>query len=1619
MGIVEKRKAKRASSRRRPRKVHAKSAQPMTIAPRAEATQHTSAAPKGTRQPRNDSFLVVGLGASAGGLEATRKLLAALPAGTGMAFVLIQHLEPSHESMLADLLARDTAMKVVQASDGMPLERNCVYVIPPRSYLAIRGGVLRVSQLQEREDVHLPFDFFLNSLAEEYGERAVCVILSGTGVDGSVGLRAVSEKGGLVIAQDPEEAAFDGMPRSAIATGAVNLVLPTAKIPRTLIRYALHPYVTAGLGAVKPDEQADKSLTAIITLLRTRTPHDFSRYKKTMLHRRVQRRMAAAGIKEIEDYVKILRKDDRELELLARNLLIHVTRFFRDPPAYEALAKIVIPELVREHSEDQAIRVWVPGCSTGEEAYSLAMLFFEELGAEKRSAKLRIFASDVNPDAVAYARNGIYSDSIKTDVSAERLDRFFTHEDQSYRVKRDLRESMVFTIQDLLNDPPFMRLDFISCRNLLIYLQPEEQERALLLFHYALVQGGFLFLGTSETTSNLIEQFEPVPDTLRIFRRIGHSRPPESAIVPNMVTRGRSPWPRLTRQVELKRPSFSDLVQQLLLEAYAPAAVLVNRKYQGLYFFGPTDRYLRVAAGEPSGHLPAMLREGLASKFRAVVRQASQDHATATVSGAQVKRNGGFVTVSISVRPVRHEGEELLLVTFADVPEQKAVAITEPLAEASRVEQLEEELGTTRKDLENTIRDLEASNQELTALNEEAASMNEEFQSTNEELETSREELQSVNEELVRVNSELQQSLEQQRHTNDDLQNILNSSDIATLFLDKNLNIRLFTPATAPLFNLIATDVGRPLADLASRFTGIDLLTDARNVLGNLTPIKRQVKSGSGTWYLCSILPYRTQEARIEGVVISLADISNLKMVEESLHAARAYAEAIVNTVRTPTIVVDDELHVVSANQSFYRLFGAAPEDTVGRLLPDSDAQHLDTPAIRELLKGIKSGSRDIDNFEITIDLPPLGERTLAITAKEIRGASADSERILIAFDDITEFKRTERQLVDAGRASELANLAKSRFLAVASHDLRQPLQSLSFLRSALRQRVTDKEALALIDRADRASQTMAGMLDALLDIDQLETGTIRPIAADFRINELFGELNNEFTEHAKNKGLGWRLIPCGLMVRSDRRLLAEMVRNLLSNAVRYTDEGKILLGCRRHGDRLRIEVWDTGIGISDDQLPRIFEEYHQAGPVTGRQGLGLGLAIVQRLGELLAHPVAVRSRLGKGSVFSIEVPLAGAAPLPMSPPEAPQGAAGAGRAGAILVIEDEASVRESLAAMLRAEGHCVTAAANGQAALDLVARDRLRPDLVISDYNLPGEFNGVQTAVALRSALGWQVPAVILSGDVRFEKQHNIAGSGCVGVTKPVRASELTQLVQRLLAGWQPAAASAAATIFVVDDNRDIREAMRALLSNAGYRVKIYADAQSFLNSHRPSDEGCLIADVRMPGMNGLEMLARLAATGSNLPAIIMTGQGDIAMAVQAMRAGALDFIEKPVDPQALLASIDGALRQAASPAEGSASHAAAAMRVAGLTKREREVMDLVVVGHANKEIAARLGINQRTVETHRAAVMKKMGAQSLSDLVRLDIAARGATGQPTARANKGLRHRPSRQPHALSLKK
>ena len=1418
-----------------------------------------------------ESFPVVGLGASAGGLDACRRLLAVLPAGTGMAVILIQHLDPTHASMMVDLLAGHTPLKVQQAADGMPIEPEHVYLIPPGAYLSIRGGALRLSEPRERHGARLPFDFFLRSLAEELGERGICVILSGTGSDGSLGLKAVKEQGGLVIAQDPNEAEYDGMPRSAILTGAVDLVLPVAKIPEILAKYGRQRVLNGKRKGRAPDDDPPGRLAEIIDLVRTKTAHDFALYKPGTLLRRIERRMALAGAGDSVRYLDMLRQNSAELDLLAKDLLINVTSFFRDPKAFELLREEVLPDLVRRHPTDRPLRIWVAGCSTGEEAYSLAMLFIEEITAAKQNIKLQVFASDVDEEAVALAREGRYPESIAADVPPLRLARFFTQEEHGYRVVPDLRAVVVFTTQDVLADPPFSRLDLISCRNLLIYLQPEAQERVLLLLHFALREGGILMLGASEAVGRLDDRFEPISKKQRIYRQIGRSRPGEVDFPIGSGEGARAIWPGGTHSAAVRGINARDLTQRLLLERYAPASVLINRKHECLYYSGPTDRYLQVAEGEPGRDLLAMAREGLRSKLRAAIQKASREHAHATATGAQTSFGGSTPTVRVEVDPVQRDGEELLLVSFFDEParEQRPDQPAEPADDLPKVAELERELDATRKELQSAIQDLEIANEEQKAINQEAMSANEEFQSTNEELMTSREELQSLNEELTALNSQLQETLERQRSTADDLQNILDSSGVATLFLDSALNIRFFTPAAKSLFRVIATDVGRPLADLTPLAADRDLLADARAVLTSLAPLAREIEAEGGAWYVRRILPYRTQDNRIDGVVITFADISEIKAAEREIRAARAYSDSIIDTIRQPLVVLDAELQVVSANRSFYRTFALAREETVGRVLQLANDGRPEIPGLRGFLDRVRAEPVPVEDYETEMELPLLGWRRLLLNAREIRDGPLGGRKILLAIDDITERSQATESLEAAKREAEQANLGKSKFLAAASHDLRQPLQTISLLHEILMKKVEDEATLRLVGRLDETVSSMSSMLDTLLDINQLEAGIVRREVVEFPINAVLEQLRTQFMFHATAHRLGWRVVPSSLNVRSDPRLLEQMIRNLLSNAVKYTNKGKILLGCRRRGDKLRIEVWDTGIGIPEEQLPAIFEEFHQLdNPARERsKGFGLGLTIVERLADLLGHTVDVRSIPGKGSVFAVEVPLVSDAPRWRPRHVRHEARESAGQSAVILVVEDEPSVREMLALVLEKEGHRATAVEDGRKALELARRGAIRPDLVLADYNLPNGMNGLQVVAGLRKALDREVPAIILTGDISTDALREIAHGGHQHLNKPVGARELLALIQRCRADLRPPAPAGAdqpgkaagdsprlATIFVIDDDRAMREAMRDLLQEDGWPVEIYASSEAFLDAYRPlgrpvREGGAKGASWSMPG--------------------------------------------------------------------------------------------------------------------------------------------------------------------------
>jgi FixJ family two-component response regulator/signal transduction histidine kinase len=722
----------------------------------------------------------------------------------------------------------------------------------------------------------------------------------------------------------------------------------------------------------------------------------------------------------------------------------------------------------------------------------------------------------------------------------------------------------------------------------------------------------------------------------------------------------------------------------------------------------------------------------------------------------------------------------------------------------------------------------------------------------------------------------------------------------------------------------------------------------------------------------------------------------------EEPQSRNSESDSIIDTIPQPLVVLDGELRVVAASRLFYRAVARTPEDVVGRVFTLAQDGEAEAPSVRRFLARLAVEALPVEDRDIEIELPRLGKRILHLDARKLGDRSRGEHRILLTIEDVTERNRAAAALEAAQRQAVQASIGKSRFLAAASHDLRQPLQTISLLQGLLMKRLKDEGALKLLARLDETVGAMSGMLNSLLDINQLEAGIVSPEILGFPINELFDQLKTQFAFHAEAAGLGWRVVPSGQQVRSDPRLLGQMIRNLLANAMKYTKQGKVLLGCRRLGGKLRIEVWDTGPGVAEGQLQAIFEEFHQLdNPARERsRGLGLGLAIVQRLADLLGHAIDVRSRPGKGSVFSVEVPCGTETPtLPATVPH--EHPASASRSGKILVVEDDRLLRGVLTLLLEGEGHPTLAAEDGKAALALAAQTTRRPDLVIADYNLPNGPNGLQLVARLRKILHHEIPVIMLTADISTETLREIARHGYTHLNKPVKASELVRLIQDLLGRPLPKARTIGhagdpaeddvrmAAVFVIDDDAAVREAMREVLEEDGRTVEAYPTCEAFLAAYRPGRDACLLVDALMPGMSGVELLQQLKSNGHSLPSIMITGHGDVTMAVKAMQAGAADFIEKPVRREDLFASIDRALEQTRDMAKLSASRHAAAVRVGSLTARQRQIMELVLAGHPSKNIAADLGISQRTVESHRATLMKKTGSKSLPALIRLALSA------------------------------
>ena len=961
---------------------------------------------------------VIGLGASAGGLQAFTDFFEAIPENSGMAFVAIHHVDPNHKSLMADLLSKHTNMTVELAADQTPVKPDHVYIIPPGEFLCIEDGVLRLKEPSEPRGMRLPIDFFLRSLAKDQQQNAVAVILSGTGSDGTAGVRSIKENGGLVLVQEPKEASHDGMPRSAIATGTADHILPVAKMPAIISDYTAHPFIAQAASNKVLGENAREALPEIIKVLKAHTPINFECYKEGTLLRRIERRMALRHLDNSKDYLALLKDAPEEAEKLCADLLICVTSFFRDSEAFAYLDDHIIRDLVVDREAGTPIRIWVPACATGEEAYSLAMLVIEKIEAQRKDVKLQVFASDVDEHALSVARAGIYPDAIAADVSPERLKRFFDKEDHSYRVKPELRDVVVFAHQNILADAPFSKLDLISCRNLLIYLNADAQERILQMFHFALNDDGFLFLGSSETANNYEAFFKAESKKYRLYKRVGKARHRHFDLPDAISPVFGASTPAMRTSEANRGLRLAELSQKLLVDRYAPAAVLINTRMETLFVQGPADQYLKVPAGEASQDLLAMAREGLRVKLASTIRSAFKTEKDVTVSGT-LTRAGRSVPVSIATHPMTVDGIKLVLVTFADEPiENEAVATDDAPNDNTLHTQLEQELATTRHELQNTIREYERSSEELKASNEEAMSMNEEFQSTNEELETSKEELQSLNEELTTLNTQLQQKVDDERRLTDDLNNLLSSSGIATLFLDRDLNIMRFTPSTRELFNVIANDVGRPFSDITRKFDDRKLLEDAAGVLENLTLRELEVQAECGKWYIRRILPYRTQDGKIDGVVITFAEVTDLKVLQQAHEEALHFSEAIVATVREPMLVLDSNLKVVRASRSFAKTFGTTPQDIYGKSLFSVQNGQWNQPALRHLLERILPDNTTVEGHMINMKLDDECERVWLVNARQLKSETDSSDLILLAIEDIT-----ERQAIQQGLEEREARL--------------------------------------------------------------------------------------------------------------------------------------------------------------------------------------------------------------------------------------------------------------------------------------------------------------------------------------------------------------------------------------------------------------------------------------------------------------------------------------------------------------------------------------------------------------------------------------------------------------------
>jgi len=1362
-------------------------------------------------------FPVVGIAASAGGLEAFTSLLSHLPIDTGMAFVIIQHLSPDHESLLTEILARATPLPVRQVQNGMTVEPNTVYVIPPNTKMILSKGMLKLSPREKVLGKYMPGDAFFTSLAADRGYKAIAVVLSGTDGDGSLGLTAIKAAGGVTFAECKDTAQFDSMPNTAVATGNVDFVLPPVQIALSLVNLSRDPKWSCPLPLISTDEVVEPrdAVATIFALLRKTTLVDFSRYKPKTLERRIQRRMFLYKLEHLEDYAAYLQEHPAEVKALYEEILIHVTSFFRDIEAFELLKVLVFPNITQNKSAEKPIRIWVSGCSTGEEVYSIAICLLEFLAAQAITLPIQIFATDISELAIDKARAGIYQENQMVEVSPLRRRQFFYAQDGGgYQISKAVRELCVFARQDLGSDPPFSNIDLISCRNVLIYLGESLQKRILPIFHYSLNPTGFLMLGTSEGIGTYSNLFTTIQKKYRIYaKKLTGTHPTFSFATSNY------PIVKHDDKKSMKAPQevfdLEKTVDQLIVNNYAPVGVVIDNKMQVLQLRGEIDRYLKLVAGVANLNLFNMVRDGLLVELRAAIYQAQRQEMSVTKNGLRIEEGAHFRIVNIKVIPFQVTTTEKphFLVLFEEAPnalipsqiaeenpysdsEQENVRLKHLLATAIQ------EQAATNEYLQVVIQEQENSNQDLKVANEEILSSNEELQSTNEELETAKEEIQATNEELNTTNEELRSRNSELHSSNDDLTNLLASINIPILMLTNDLRIRRFTPMAQRLFNFIPADAGRPLSNITANLNIPDLEPLILSVLETLSVKELEVQTQGGHWYNLRIRPYRTTSNQIDGVVLVLFDIDALKRSAATIESALNYAEAIVETVQVPLLVLESDLRVNKANRAFYETFQVSPSETMQSLIFDLGNGQWDLPGLRPRLIDIFANDTTLENFECEHSFERIGQKTMLLNV--LKMINGDTQRILLMIEDITERKRfeTERQQLLtqeqlARTQAEAANRAKDEFLSNLSHELRNPLSAIKGWSQLLRARQLNEATIArALEVIERSATAQSQLIEDMLDISRITSGKLYLNTRLFDlVSVVDGAIESvQLSAEAKSISIVSQLTKTKIV--GDAARLQQVIWNLLSNAIKFTPTGgRVEIINEMVQQMAEIRVSDTGIGIRAELLPYVFDRFHQGDSSTtkAKQVLGLGLSIVRHIVELHGGEVfAVSPGVGEGTTITVRLPLGSM--LKLTPPSDHATAEDQNEVVTqeeaslygldILVVDDDADILDLMKYILEDKGAEVVVVTSVREAIAALIAEPSRYNVVCADIGMADEdgFSLIRQVRAMGTEAGGQIPAVAITAYASDRERQQAMDAGFqMHMAKPVDPTQLIRAVANL----------------------------------------------------------------------------------------------------------------------------------------------------------------------------------------------------------------------------------------------